>query len=742
MNRSGAVRIGNTLSSLLLGAAGLFVFFVPTIAFAQLSMTLEASENEVRPGEDFVYSIRVTNGGGSAFSGETLKLVLDSNLQFRTATRGGGGGDIVEWRDQTFAAGSTETYTATVRVNSNVNLSTVDDVKSTASVRDAFKSTRVSLDAEDTREQDHDFDLSISADQTRVEIGDTVTYTIKVKNNKDRIARNASVRLSLDKELTFRFASTNGRESGNKTVLWDNLSLNPNETITLTATAEVQDDVEEDETLLITAQGGNDTTSIRTEVENPDVDNIDDNRDIALRLSASEDQLKPDDIFTYTVRVQNKDDRRVNNLEVTLDLNDKFEFLSASNGGSESGQKVVWNNIEVNGNAKRELTVSLRVKDDVRDQDRLESTVFTEGVVAEDSIRIFDNRGFELIAIHAFTDNVDVEAGGDITYTIRLRNEGDEDETIDMEALLDPRMKFGSATEGGELLEQHLVEWEDIFIEQNETKDITLTVEADEDKVKLGDSIRVIINAGQDTRHLLSRIVGEGEPTQFSQRPGFGPPPGFAPPPVAQRPPPAPAQAVRPAQTGLAIQKVADKPEAQPGSIVTYAITVHNPTNATFSDLRVIDALSREHIAILNVGGGAQSAEGIEWSIQTLDPGQTWETRYQVRILRALTHGTVVRSAVRIEGENVVAGAHSAAAEQQTNVIRRLPQAGYGSYVFAAAMSDTLVKKVQAKKIVKAAAPAKKKVATQKPLEVPGWMWIVVGLVGVSLGGAFALKKS
>lgn len=741
------------LSALLLGS----FYYLPSVHAQELRVELVSSKDPVEPNQTFVYTMNVINSGSEPSEQQDFSMILDSKLDFLNATRGGGERNRkITWGRQVIPGNTTRAYNVNVRLQSDA--SSDDDIVTTAFAGNGFAEITTEIEGGGNNEEDQDLDVSIEANKSRVEPGENVTYTITLENKSGQRATGVDFSVTLDKELIFRDASGGGVERRG-VVRFDDLSIAPRDTRKFSITVEVKDRTEDEDVIVSSVFLNGKVSEVEFTVNDEDVDDNDEDRDIVATVQASSRALEPDETFTYTISLRNKGDSRVNNIEVEFELDDRLEFLSASNRGNESGGKIVWDEINIDSGRTRTLTASVRVSDRAEDGDRLESTVIAEGSVQTDILRVEDrNRGFEDVRLHAFTEQDDVEPGEEITYTFRIENRERNEESIDVVALLDPIMRFSSASDDGLQYERQTVKWEDVFIPQNDTKTLTLRVVLDED-TRTSRPARLIVHAGLSSRQVLTHVAVPGspiaapiagpaeyrqqhtglfviDPQGIMQQPVAQPAPAparrtYAPPPPSQ-----PRKTYAPAPTqsaAFAVHKEANQSEVQPGSVLTYTISVRNTSNVRAEDILVRDLFPAGSLEILDAGDGTVGDGTIEWELPSLDAGSSWSVSYQARASENLWHGQSIDTAVEVLHDSVPGNS----TVTDTGVVSMLPQTGgFGAYSLAFHEGS---KRLQANSpFVRYKAQEQAVEAPAEPFRPTAIFWFLIVSTGLTLGAAVA----
>ncbi len=238
-------------------------------------------------------------------------------------------------------------------------------------------------------------DLSITkAAPTSVNQGQNLTYVVTVRNNGTVPAHNVVVTDAFPSPLSFDYNSRDSlcNVSGN-TVTCQNFSLNAGEirvftlnfttpsasascfTQTLSNTASVTSSSQDTNTGNNTS--GTVTTTLSCSNVNPAFTiSITDNKTIAA----------PGELLTYIISIRNTSNSHASNVSVIDVLPSQLTFVSASDGGYLNGQTVTWNNLSINANSEKLLTVEARVSSSIT-----ASTVITNPATVNGSASASDS---------------------------------------------------------------------------------------------------------------------------------------------------------------------------------------------------------------------------------------------------------------------------------------------------------------------------------------------------------------
>ena len=297
-----------------------------------------------------------------------------------------------------------------------------------------------------------DLELNKSVDDSTVDQGDEVVYTITINNDGPLVATGVQVGDNLPSCVSYISSSAEQGSYDASTGIWNVGTVGVNEFIELTIVAEatgegeccniaevVAADQEDDD-----SEPNNDNGDQSEDDEDKAVIDIDvaaDVADLALNKTISDTDVENGDLVTYTISVTNQGPDNATGVEVEDDLPSCVDFVSAD--GNYSSTSGIWNigSIAVGETVELEIvaevnsnggscTNSAEVVD--MDQDDDDSTPNNDEANEDDqdtaSFTIIEDDVADLELDKSVDDN-NVEIGQTITYTITVTNDGPDNAT-------------------------------------------------------------------------------------------------------------------------------------------------------------------------------------------------------------------------------------------------------------------------------------------------------------------------
>jgi uncharacterized repeat protein (TIGR01451 family) len=347
------------------------------------NVTIDLSDDRdpVEPGESFCYTIQVNNLNSTQLTNQTVTQTLDGMTEFQSASDSGSHSSrIITWRNVTLPANGTKTFNSCVRVDDDTDF----DERLTSK---AFINSQ--SDTENTRVDDELIDgnrrceiQSITDTPDPVKVGDTLTYSIRIRNGRSSTSNSSSSRTSsfdivayLDNDTAFMSASDGGDESGGREVEWDSIRLRRGESKSVRITVRVRDTAEREDHLRIRVQCEDDEEYENTRIEGEGEPPSDGRVRVSIDKRASRQEARPGDMVTYTLTLRNLTDRSAKDVTVEDRFNAGSISIQDSGGGEIAGNGIDWKIASLGPNDTRIFTYRVRVGPDMRHGQIVSNTV-------------------------------------------------------------------------------------------------------------------------------------------------------------------------------------------------------------------------------------------------------------------------------------------------------------------------------------------------------------------------------
>jgi len=319
----------------------------------------------------------------------------------------------------------------------------------------------------------NDLTVRVTGSPDPVQIGDTITYSIYVKNNAN-VTQTTDVLAELDDNVTFISASSNGDDIRNNEVEWNNVHLRVRDSVTLTLRVRVNSRARNGDDILLRV----------------DADNASDEKSIRI-----DDRYNSSNCYD---QYGSYNSNLCNNRSSSNNCYDRYGRYDRDLCDDSYGDDD--NCYDRYGRYDRDLCDDRyddddscydrygRYDRDLCDDDYEDDCYDRYGDYDSSLCR---NSGDLSIVV---TDSPDpIRSGNLLTYTIDLRSSNTNYRRFDVRAELDSDTTFFTASDGGNISSRDQVIWRDITVNRNTNRRLTLTVRAD--SVRAGDTLRLYVSA-------------------------------------------------------------------------------------------------------------------------------------------------------------------------------------------------------------------------------------------------------
>ncbi|WP_111706920.1 T9SS type B sorting domain-containing protein [Lutibacter citreus] len=380
-------------------------------------------------GDTIIYTIEVTNNGPSNATGVSLTDLLPVGVTYVSNDQGGAynsGSGI--WTIGTISNSGKATLNITATVDEDTSGTSITNT-TTAATGDQTDSTTDGdvLEAIIGVENYTDIVLTKIVDNSTPNVGDTVTYTVTVRNNGPSKVTNLVVTDALPTGLTYAIVSPSDGTWTAPNWYVDNLDSGEEETIVIEAVVGMD-------------QGGQTLTNIVSNSQDQVDSELteDDDRETIVVTSSDLVTVKTvsnsipneGDTIIYTIEVTNNGPSNATGVSLTDLLPIGVTYVSDDQGGAYNSGSGIWTIGAIANTAKATLNITATVDEDTSGTsitnittaatgDQADPT--TDGDVLEAKIGV-DN--YSDIVLTKVVDNSTPNTGDTVTYTITITNNG------------------------------------------------------------------------------------------------------------------------------------------------------------------------------------------------------------------------------------------------------------------------------------------------------------------------------
>ena len=406
-----------------------------------------------------------------------------------------------------------------------------------------------------------------TVDKESVKIGDTLTYTISVKNNGDKVAK--AIIYDNVPEGTVLLNKDNNEDENTKKLTW-RVTVEPGETENVEFTVRVK---AEKGTIKNSAiVNGKTTNETETGIIN-----------ITGKKEVNTSEAKVGDTLTYTITLTNS-----GNATGTVTVTDEIPAgttlveKSITNNGVESNGTITWTDVEVEAGKTAEVSFKVTINNDTKTSVTNKAVIDGNKPTEEVETRIANITGAKSV------DKSTAKVGDTLTYTITLTNSGNADGkvTVTDEIPTGTRIKDENTT--GYNKETNTMTWSNVEVKANGgTATLTLEVVVKDDTTDTVKNVAKIDN----------KEIPEKPETKVANITGA---------------------------------KSVDKPTAKVGDILTYTIKLTNSGNGD-GKVTVTDEIpTGTRIKDENTTGYNKETNTMTWSDVEVKAGKSVELTLEV----------------------------------------------------------------------------------------------------------------
>jgi large repetitive protein len=295
-------------------------------SLADLRLSMMGSPETVVAGENITYTLTLTNLGPSVAQTVQVQDVLPTSLAFVSATPSKGTWTTPNWIVGSLAVNETVTMILVARVKSNVVSNVTNSATATSSTTDPVPGNN-SASATTAIVTRADLSITISDSPDPVVAGETLTYSIVVRNNGPSDALNVKVSDAMPAGVSFVNAIPSMGTWSSST--WTIASLASESQATLTLVTRVNSNLTTEIVNTVTVSS-NTTDPVSANNSDTESTNISTLANLSVTKIADSNQVTAGENVKYTIRVNNNGPSNALNVRVQDILPSQLQFVSAS----------------------------------------------------------------------------------------------------------------------------------------------------------------------------------------------------------------------------------------------------------------------------------------------------------------------------------------------------------------------------------------------------------------------------
>ena len=327
-----------------------------------------------------------------------------------------------------------------------------------------------------------------TVDKESVKIGDTLTYTISVKNNGDKVAK--AIIYDNVPEGTVLLNKDNNEDENTKKLTW-RVTVEPGETEKVEFTVRVK---AEKGTIKNSAIiNGKTTNETETGIIN-----------ITGKKEVNTSEAKVGDTLTYTITLTNS-----GNATGTVTVTDEIPAgttlveKSITNNGVESNGTITWTDVEVKAGDTVEVSFKVTINNDTKTSVRNTAVIDDNKLTEEVETKVANITGAKSV------DKSTAKVGETLKYTITLTNNGNADGTVTVtdEIPTGTTLVADSITANGSYNEENkTITWTDVKVEAGKTAEVSFKATINSD-TKTSVTNKAVIDGNKPTEEVETKVA-------------------------------------------------------------------------------------------------------------------------------------------------------------------------------------------------------------------------------------------
>ena len=327
-----------------------------------------------------------------------------------------------------------------------------------------------------------------TVDKESVKIGDTLTYTISVKNNGDKVAK--AIIYDNVPEGTVLLNKDNNEDENTKKLTW-RVTVEPGKTENVEFTVRVK---AEKGTIKNSAiVNGKTTEETETGIIN-----------ITGKKEVNTSEAKVGDTLTYTITLTNS-----GNATGTVTVTDEIPAgttlveKSITNNGVESNGTITWTDVEVKAGDTVEVSFKVTINSDTKTSVTNKAVIDGNKPTEEVETKVANITGAKSV------DKSTAKVGDTLTYTIELTNSGNGDGkvTVTDEIPTGTTLVADSITANGSYNEENkTITWTDVKVEAGKTAEVSFKVTINSD-TKTSVTNKAVIDGNKPTEEVETKVA-------------------------------------------------------------------------------------------------------------------------------------------------------------------------------------------------------------------------------------------
>jgi len=375
--------------------------------------------------DEVVFTITVTNSGPKDATGVQVIDILPSGLSYESDDSGGSYDlDTGIWNIGNLSATAPNN---TVSLNITAKATHEGEILNIASIIAYPDNSRNSSGVMLNRGTQADLGIWKTVDNPNPKAGDTITFTITVRNNGLDNATGVVVTDLLPDGLTY-VNDDSGGSYDSETGVWDigNLNVGASATLQLTVTADNEEEKINTARIILSDQIDPDTTSNESGAV---INQSGPLSDLAIQKTVNQSVIDVGEEVVFTVVVRNNGPDDATDVEVTDVLSAGLSYVNDSSGGSYDPGTGAWAVGDLGAYATLDITATVDQPGDITNTATRTTSSPTDMNDSNDSDEATVTGLAADILVEKAVDKEEPRVGDNIVFTITVTNNGPDDAT-------------------------------------------------------------------------------------------------------------------------------------------------------------------------------------------------------------------------------------------------------------------------------------------------------------------------
>ena len=431
------------------------------IKYPNLLVSASLNKEDIKPNEEFEYTISLKNDGEGIAKDVVLKNIINENLiMLETSEKNIGTDSNLKFIFDEVLPEETKTILVKAKAKENSELGLINNKLI------VYYNDQIMEDSFEINIKDSNLIINTSTSKNKIKPNEEFEYILNIENNGDINSNEIVVENNVDSNLEIISVSDNGNING-QTITWNLDSLDASQEKNLSIKVKLKNDVTAgsniNNVVYLTEENKKTIRDINTVVT------IDSN--VVVTSSIDKTEFIPGETFKYKIVVENTGDASSNSLIIENIIDPNLKIISVSDNGKINGQTITWSETNLNSNEEKEYEVEVKVNDNTVDNTKITNIITVKEQLKSDKnseINILIKKPvLNVVNSIVHTGENDINFGEEFFYEISVINDSDVSSgSYTLKDIVDEHLTILDA-DGG-VIEGNTITWNGNNIEPQE----------------------------------------------------------------------------------------------------------------------------------------------------------------------------------------------------------------------------------------------------------------------------------